>query len=393
MLKLNGTVASAGLAALTAALLTAGSAIAAEVKLPSQISWTAYGTTSSGYAQSIGIGQMLTKKYKTSLRVIPGKNDVSRQVPLRENQTPLCACGSAAYFSQEGVMMFGTKAWGPQKIFNLFNNNGDNGQQAVAAGDAGVKTIKDIKGKRVTWVKGAPALNVNMTAFLAFAGYTWNDVQKIVVPGWGQSMQAVINGQADLAWGSTVSSVYNQLAASPRGLYFVALPHGDKAAWKRAQDVNPLWTPSMVSVGVNLKANEQGKIPYEGNNFPYPLFISSDKASNELAYGLTKAVMENYADIKDSGPSMGGYQLKKQNLKWIMPYHPGAIAYYKEKGMWTADHDAHNAKLVKRQQVLADAWKKFLGKNLSGKAFEETWMKDRAAALEAAGLAVPFRTW
>ena len=208
---------------LAAVLAVAGTsfASAADVKLPPQISWTAYGTTSSGYAQSIGIGQMLTKKYGTALRVIPGKNDVSRQVPLRENQTPLCACGSAAYFSQEGVMMFGTKAWGPQRIFNLFNNIGDNGQQGVVAGDAGVKTIKDIKGKRVTWVRGAPALNVNMTAFLAFAGLTWDDVQRVDVPGWGQSMQAIINGQADVAWGSTVSSVYNQLAASPRGLYFV----------------------------------------------------------------------------------------------------------------------------------------------------------------------------
>ncbi len=377
---------------LAAVLAVAGTsfASAADVKLPPQISWTAYGTTSSGYAQSIGIGQMLTKKYGTALRVIPGKNDVSRQVPLRENQTPLCACGSAAYFSQEGVMMFGTKAWGPQRIFNLFNNIGDNGQQGVVAGDAGVKTIKDIKGKRVTWVRGAPALNVNMTAFLAFAGLTWDDVQRVDVPGWGQSMQAIINGQADVAWGSTVSSVYNQLAASPRGLYFVAMPHSDKEAWARATAINPLWAPQMVSVGVNVEANEQGKVPYEGNNFPYPLFISTDKASDELAYGLTKAVMENYEEIKDSGPSMSGYQLSKQNLKFVMPYHPGAIAYYKEKGVWTAEHDAHNQSLVKRQDVLAEAWSK-MDKNLADDAFEVAWKKARAEALDAAGLSVPFR--
>lgn len=377
---------------LAAVLAVAGTsfASAADVKLPPQISWTAYGTTSSGYAQSIGIGQMLTKKYGTALRVIPGKNDVSRQVPLRENQTPLCACGSAAYFSQEGVMMFGTKAWGPQRIFNLFNNIGDNGQQGVVAGDAGVKTIKDIKGKRVTWVRGAPALNVNMTAFLAFAGLTWDDVQRVDVPGWGQSMQAIINGQADVAWGSTVSSVYNQLAASPRGLYFVAMPHSDKEAWARATAINPLWAPQMVSVGVNVEANEQGKVPYEGNNFPYPLFISTDKASDELAYGLTKAVMENYEEIKDSGPSMSGYQLSKQNLKFVMPYHPGAIAYYKEKGVWTAEHDAHNQSLVKRQDVLAEAWSK-MDKNLADDAFEAAWKKARAEALDAAGLSVPFR--
>jgi hypothetical protein len=61
MKKLNGTIASAGMVGLAAVVMTATSALAADVKLPSQISWTAYGTTSSGYAQSIGIGQMLKK--------------------------------------------------------------------------------------------------------------------------------------------------------------------------------------------------------------------------------------------------------------------------------------------------------------------------------------------
>ncbi|MGB7307389.1 MAG: hypothetical protein WBD13_24240, partial [Burkholderiaceae bacterium] len=59
------------LTASLASVALAGSALAADVKLPPNISWTAYGTTSSGYAQSIGIGQMLTKNYGTSLRVIP----------------------------------------------------------------------------------------------------------------------------------------------------------------------------------------------------------------------------------------------------------------------------------------------------------------------------------
>ena len=70
-----------------------GSALAADPKLPASISWTAYGTTSSGYAQSVGLGKMLKEKYNADLRIIPGKNDVSRMVPLKAGQTPICACG------------------------------------------------------------------------------------------------------------------------------------------------------------------------------------------------------------------------------------------------------------------------------------------------------------
>lgn len=370
-------------------LLAATAAQAADVKLPKNIAWTAYGTTSSGYAQSVGLGQMLTKNYGTSLRIIPGKNDVSRMVPLRNGQSELCACGIASYFAQEGVFMFGNKKWGPMQLFNLFNNIGFNGQQAVAAGDLGIKSIKDIKGKRVTWVKGAPALNKNMTAFLAFGGYTWKDVQKVEVPGWKQSAEAVINGQADLTWGSTVSSAYNQLAASPRGILWISLPHNDKEGWKRANAIAPHWAPQMVQQAVKVESNTQGKVPYEGSNFPYPIFVSTSKASEALAYSLTKAVMENYEQIKDSGPGMAGYQLKQQNFNWIFPYHPGAIRYYKEKGVWSAEHDKHNALMLKRQAVLAAAWKK-MDTSLADDAFETAWKRVRASALAEAGMSVPF---
>ncbi len=368
--------------------LSIGSATAADVKLPANISWTAYGTTSSGYAQSIGLGKMLKEKYNVDLRIIPGKNDVSRMVPLKAGQTPLCACGIASYFAQEGVLMFAAKDWGPMQLYDLFNNIGRNGQQAMTAADAGIKTVADMKGKRVTWVKGAPALNQNMTGMLAFGGLTWNDVKKVEVPGWKQSIEAVINGQADSAWGSTISSAYAQLAASPRGIYFPPLTHSDKAGWQRAMAVTPWWAPSMVTA--MIKGAKDSPVPHQGSNYPYPLFVAVPSTSDAVAYGLTKAVMENYESFKENGPGMDGYQLSNQNFAYIFPYHPAAIRYYKEKGVWTAAHDTHNAAVVKRQGVLADAWKGMQGKQVAEDQFATEWLKVRAAALKKAGMAVVF---
>lgn len=366
-------------------------ASAQDVTLPKHLSWTAYGTTSSGYAQSIGLGNMLKKNYGTELRVIPGKNDVSRMLPLRAKQAQICACGIASYFGQEGVMMFANRKWGPIKVYNLFNNIGRNGSELVFAGDAGMKTTADLKGKRVAWVKGAPALNLNAEAVLAFGGLTWDDVQKVEVPGWGQSMQAILDGQADAAVGSTISSIYAQIAASPRGIYHPTFPHNDEAAWKRAWEIAPYWSKVMVSASVGGDNNITGKMPYEGVGYPYPIFISMADLSDNLAYSLTKAVMTKYEDYKESGPGMDGYQLKNQNLAWVFPYHPGAIKYFKEVGKWTAEDEAHNQSLLKRQDVLATAWKGFMAKNVKDDAFEAEWLKARATALEAAGMKVPFR--
>ena len=106
----------AGIAA--AAALSLSAAHAAD-GMPKQISWTAYGTKSSGYAQSVGLGNMLKSKFGTDLRIVPGKNDVSRMLPLKAGQADLCACGIASYFGQEGVFMFANDRWGPIKVYNL----------------------------------------------------------------------------------------------------------------------------------------------------------------------------------------------------------------------------------------------------------------------------------
>ena len=376
---------------LVAAASIAGGALAADVNLPKNLSWTAYGTTSSGYAQSVGLGNMLKKNYGTELRIIPGKNDVSRMLPLKAGQAEICACGIAAYFGQEGVLMFANKSWGPVKLYNLLNNLGRNGTGLIFAGDAGIKMASDLKGKRVTWVKGAPALNVNATAVLAFGGLTWDDVEKVEVPGWGQSMQAILDGQADAAFGSTISSIYSQIAASPRGLFHPIFPHDDTEGWERVRKVAPYWSKVMVSNAVDGTKNATGKLPYPGAGYAYPIFVSMPNLSEEIAYGLTKAVMENYEDFKESGPGMDGYQLKNQTTQWVFPFHPGSIAYFKEAGKWTAEDQAHTDAMHKRQAVLADAWKSFMAKDPADDGFEAAWLKTRAAALEANDMNVPFR--
>lgn len=379
------------IAAAFAAVIATGAAGAADVDLPKQISWTAYGTTSSGYAQSVGLGNMLKSKYGVDLRIIPGKNDVSRMLPLKANQAEICACGIASYFGQEGVFMFANDRWGPTPLYNLFNNIGRNGAGLIVAGDLGLKSYEGLKGKRVTWVRGSPALNLNSTAVLAFAGLTWDDVETIVVPGWGQSMQAIIDGQADAAYGSTISSVYSQINASPRGLTHLPFPSADKEAWERANAIAPHWYPVEVTNAVGIENNPGGGKSFEGAGFPYPIFVSMPNLADDTAYGLTKAIMENYDSYKDSGPGMDGYQLKNQNLSWIFPYHPGSIRYWKDIGKWTDEDQANTDSLHQRNEVLAAAWKDFKSMSVTEDEYEAKWLEIRRKHLEEAGMPVPFK--
>lgn len=382
-------------ALVSAAGLAAGAALADDINMDRQLSWTAYGTTTSGYAQSIAIGQMLKEKYDVGLRVIPGKNDVSRMIPLRTGQADLCACGMSAYMAAEGTHMYSARNAGPMQLYNLFNSFGDNGQHGVVAADAGIEKVSDIRGKRVIYIKGAPAQNMNMEAFLAFGGLTWDDVERVVVPGWAQGGEAIANGQADVLWTTTVTAALNKLAASPRGLFWVELDHSDDEAWKRAQAIAPHWKRHTVTLAIDGEKNPTGKMPFQGNTFPYPIFVGSENLTEDNAYGLTKAVMTNYDKLKDAAPGMSGYQLDRQKLDWIFPYHPGAIKFYEEEGLWTDEMQAHNDKLLERMALLQETWQQHLAENedLDDEAFTSSWQEARAAALEAAGMNVIFETW
>ena len=106
-----------------AAAAAATAAQAADIRLPSQIAWTAYGTGSAGYNQSVAIGAALKNGLGVNLRVLPGKNDVARTEPLRQGKVHFSATGvGGSYMAQEGVFAFGKRRWGPQPVRVLLAN-------------------------------------------------------------------------------------------------------------------------------------------------------------------------------------------------------------------------------------------------------------------------------
>jgi TRAP transporter TAXI family solute receptor len=352
--------------------------------------WTAYDVGSAGYSQAASIGHAMAKKHGITLRVIPGGNDVARQSPLAAGRAHFGALGIASFLSQEGVMDFSAPEWGPQPIRLLNMAWADfNTGVASCAGDAGIKTVADMKGKRIAWVLGAPALNLNMTAYLAGGNLGWNDVKKIEFPSWGASTRAVREGQADCWIASTNSGGVYELANSPRKYMPAAMPKpdADPAAWERLRKVAPYMEPNEATVGAEPVSKQN---PHVGGTYGYPIIATYAKQEEDLVYRQTKMIVELVGDYKDAFPGNDGFAIDRQRLAWVVPYHAGAVRYYKERGVWKDAHQAHNEKLIKRQDVLAKAWDRALAerdeKKVKIKDFAPLWMKQRTDALKAAGL-------
>lgn len=366
------------MASATAIILTATMQPAVaqqEVELPRTLSVTTYDVGAASYNQAVALGTALGNAYDISLRVLPATSDVARLLPVRQGRVDFGVIGSESFNAAEGTEAFADPSVGPQPLRLVVGSNSDNCFTLGLRGDAGIDSIDDMKGKRVAYVVGAPALQSNVAAFLAFGGLTWDDVEKVDVASFGASWEAMINGQVDAITTLTTTSYSQQAAASPAGLDWLSLPADDTEGWARLQALKPQFAPRMATLGPNISAED----PLECAGFPFPVLATYPDRDDSLVYSMTKALDEQYENFVDIEPGMSGWAADKQEFEWVIPYHAGAVAYWKEKGLWSEEADAHNEQLVKRQELLVQTWDALDDKS--------TWPEARAKALEDAGMA------
>ena len=376
--------------------VTATAALAdGHITLPKQLAWTAYGTGSAGYNQSVAIGAALQEKLGVNLRVLPGKNDIARTEPVRQGKVQFSANGvGGSFMAQEGVFQFGAQNWGPQPVRILAANNGGKVGLAMAvAAEACEKAGKpncegfeysDLKGMRVAWVKGAPALNVNNEAYLAYGGLTWDDVEKVEFGGFGASWKGMIDGSVDAAFASTNSGRAYEAESGPRGVYWPSIDPANTDGLAAMQAIAPFFQPMTAVVGAGI----DGTPGVATAGYAYPVLMTMDGQDADLAYNMTKAMHELFDGYKGKAPGIDGWALDKQNYQWVSPYHEGAIKYYKEIGTWTDAAQAHNDNLIARQNALTTAWKELEAEAPSD--WEAAWDAKRREALKAGGFEVVF---
>src|SRR5256885_9917712 len=190
--------------ALAGVSLLAWPAYSEDVKLPPTWAVTAYDTGTAGFNIAVGVGKMMKDKYGTDLRVLPAGNDVARLAPLRAKRAVASAMGAGTYFAQEGVFEFGAREWGPQALQLVLSSVDCNAATLGVARDTGVKEVKDLKGKRIGFVVGSPALNQNALAILAFGGLKQSDIKVVEFSSYGAMWKGFLNNETDAAFATTI---------------------------------------------------------------------------------------------------------------------------------------------------------------------------------------------
>ena len=196
--------------------------------------------------------------------------------------------------------------------------------QIVALADANVKSLADLKGKRIS--VGAPrsGTELNARAILRAAGLSYNDFAKVEYLPFGESVELMKNRQIDV----TLQSA---------GLGVAALR--DLSA---AVKVNFVPIPAEVVAKVGDPAYQAAKVPadtYEGQTADIDtvainnLLVTHEKVSDDVAYQMTKGIFDNLERLGTSHSAARQIKLEKAAEGLPIPLHPGAEKFYREKGL------------------------------------------------------------
>src|SRR5947199_7367322 len=313
---------------MTSRLIAAAIAAAAALSAPqahaqSFINVLTGGTSGVYYPLRVTIGKIFSEKIpNVKTQVQATKASVENLVLLQQGRGELAfTLGDSLKAAWEGdeEAGFKTKLTKLRTIGAIYPNY----IQIVATADSGIKTLADLKGKSLS--VGAPksGTELNSRAILSAAGMTYKSIGKVEYLPFAESVDLMKNRQLNATLQSAGLGVASlkDLSTSTE-ITVVSVPKAivDKIG------------PPFVSVMIPAK-------PYTGPDKAVPTaavrhyLVTSSAVSDDLAYQMTKLVFESLPELANAHAA--GKEIKLENAATgsPVPLHPGAIRYYKEKGL------------------------------------------------------------
>ena len=146
---------------------------------PTLITIAAYDIGASAYNQPMAMAEGVLKKFGIKTRLLPLTNNISRMMAAKMRQVDFFITSTDAVFARKGWHEWSASEWGPQNLKLVWQTNRSSSFSMATLADSGIRTIADLKGKRVTYLVGSPSGNAITEAYLNFEGLTWNDVKKV----------------------------------------------------------------------------------------------------------------------------------------------------------------------------------------------------------------------
>jgi len=206
----------------------------------------------------------------------------------------------------------------------------------VVRDKSNIKQVSDLKGKRMAWDFGGHAINQTwQNAMMEMGGVKGGDVTQVRFSNLNEAVRAVAEGKVDSSIVALGIGLVEEVNAM-EPIRFINLPNTE-AAKKILSPYGAMIVKASPSTGVKGETYVIG----------YPLQLAtSTKVSEKTVYTMAKAWWENLPELETVHPLFKRWKKEHQALtNFTVPYHPGAIKFYKEVGAWTAKHDARTKEI------------------------------------------------
>ncbi len=231
------------------------------------------------------------------------------------------SASSSAVDGVYGRAPFKTKMENMRQLANLYPQY----FQIVVWDDSGIKSVAELKGKIISLAPKGHTGELLARQVLEVYGLSYNDMTKIYHVQYGDSVPLMKDGQTNaFMLGTTIPAPTVMDLAKTKKIRLLPLPD-DKI--KALQTINAGYLkraiPKETYPGVG---DEVWTVSY------FTHLIISAKLPDDLVYKITKTLANNLPRFAEVVKDMKGITPKDLGSDIGVPFHPGALKYFKEIG-------------------------------------------------------------
>lgn len=195
--------------------------------------------------------------------------------------------------------------------------------QIVASAESGIRSLDDLKGKRLSVGAAKSGTELNARAILGAAGISYADLGKVEYLPFAESVELMKNRQLDATLQSAglgVASIRDLATAIP--ITVVEVPAG------LIEKVGAPFQPGVIPAGTY-----QGQDADVATALVPNYLVTHSDVSDDLAYAMTSLLFANLDRLAAAHAAAKAISLDRALAGMPVPLHPGAERFYREQGM------------------------------------------------------------
>jgi len=197
----------------------------------------------------------------------------------------------------------------------------------VVRKDSDIKSVADLKGKRVPVFADRALGDYVSKGYFANAGMTLDEAEGVAVPNFPRMWASFGEGSTDVTI-VVVGAAQSREFDANFGIRYLSFENTPEALEQMRE-----WLPQTYLQEMPAGSVPGIDTPTYVNVFDYTLFAGKD-VSEDMVYNAVKALWEKEADLLAGGPFWKGFAKENMGKDVGLTYHPGAIKFYKEMGAW-----------------------------------------------------------